>query len=235
MPANYQLCKWALRSLLRSHRVRFATAVGFVFHLLSTFTLIKLIGKGNIPPFIYLAGFVPIVILATVTQGNLFGIDRGSALTAFVTPVRARTFCRVRLVVAMCWTLGTLLMGWILGMVVIGERFLPIILLQLGFCLLLGATGGMLSVFAPSSRSYARTTGQTMSVPTLVPLNAVSLLGIGGVIKFLRLGNDLREQTTLAAICALILSLLGVVAVVAIGVLAESRKERIMDALEENP
>jgi len=226
---------WAFRSLSRSHRVRLATGIGFVFHLLSTVTLISLSGRRDIAGFVYLTGFIPIAILATVTQGNLFGVDRGSTLTAFATPVCAKTFCRVKLVVALLWTLGTLLTGLVAGLTVIGLRFVPVALLQIAFAFLLCAVGGMLSVFAPSSRAYARTTAQTMSVTTLVPLNVVSLLGIGGASKLLTSVNEIDIQVILASACMLTALLMEIASIVFIGNLFESRRDHIMDALRENP
>jgi hypothetical protein len=229
------MCVWAFRSLARSQRVRFATAVGLVFHLLSTFMLIRLGERRDVAGFVYLIGFIPVAILATVTQGNLFGVDRGATLTTFATPVSGKTFSRLRLLVAQSWTLATLLIGWIVGVTVIGPPYIPILLLQLAFAFLLCAVAGILSVCVPSSRAYARTTGQTMSVTTLVPLNLVSLLGIAGAIKLISPVEEVGKRTTLAAACAGVTLILSVAVFVITGNLFESRKESIVDALKENP
>src|SRR5665213_1577050 len=105
---NSQLLIWAFRSLLRSQRVRLATGIALVFHLGSILTLIRRDGKGVVAPFVYLSGFIPIAILATVTQGNLFGTDRGSTITALTAPVHTKTFCRLRIAASMLWTLAVL-------------------------------------------------------------------------------------------------------------------------------
>jgi uncharacterized protein YneF (UPF0154 family) len=233
--AVHSMGVWAFRSLARSQRVRFATAVGFVFHLLSTFMLIRLGERRDIAGFVYLTGFIPVAILATVTQGNLFGVDRGATLTTFATPVAGKTFSRLRLFVALLWTLASLLVGWIVGVTVIGPPFIPVLLLQLAFAFLLCSVAGILSVYVPSSRAYARTTGQTMSVTTLVPLNLVSLVAIAGAIRMISPVDEVGTRTILAAVCAVATLLLSVAAFVFIGNLFESRKESIMDALKENP
>jgi hypothetical protein len=226
---------WAFRSLVRSRRVRFATAVGLTFHLLSTLMLVRLGERRDVGGFAYLTGFIPIAILATVTQGNLLGVDRGATLTAFATPVRAKVFSRVRLFVALWWTIATLIAGWIVGLRAIGSSFIPVLLLQLAFALLLCSVAGPLSVYVPSSRAYARTTGQTMSVITLVPLNLVSLFAIAGAIRLVSPVDEIRSRTAVAAACAVATLLLSAAAFVLVGNLFESRKESILDVLKENP
>lgn len=225
---------WAFRALNRSPRVRFATAIGLVFHLLSTLTLIRLGGR-DIASFVYLTGFIPIAILATVIQGNLFGVDRGGTLTALAMPVSLKTFCRVRFVAALSWTLCTLLIGWLVGVIWRGVAFLPVVLLQLAFVFLLCAIGEMLSALAPSSRTYTRTTGQTMSTAALVPLSVVSLLGISGASKLLTSGITIDKQAILAAACMITALAIEIASVVVIGNLFESRRDQIMNALRENP
>jgi hypothetical protein len=226
---------WAFRSLMRSHRVRFATAVGLLFHLLCTLMLIRLGERQDIAAFVYVTGFVPIAILATVTQGNLFGVDRGATLTALALPVSARTFSRLRLSVALLWTLAVMVPGWVVGLIVIGPTFVSIVLMELAFAFVLCAVAGIFSVFAPSSRAYARTTGQTMPVTTLVPLNVVSLLGMAGAIKLISLLNKAEKGTMLAVACVIATFLLSVAAIFFVGPLFETRREQIVDVLKENP
>jgi hypothetical protein len=226
---------WALRALRRSHRVRFATAVSLIFHLLSTFMLVRLAGRPDASGFAYITGFVPCVILSTVTQGNLLGVDRGSTLTALATPARTKSFFWTRLVVALLWTLTTLLAGWIIGLGAMGARFAPVVLMQMAFAFLLCPAGGILSVLAPSSRAYSRATGQTTSVTVLVPLNVVGILGIGGAIKLLSSAGGVGRQTAVAAACVAATLAAGALAVVAAGNVFESRRDRVLDALRENP
>jgi hypothetical protein len=209
--------------------------VGLIFHLSSTLMLARLGERRDVGGFVYLTGFIPIAILATVTQGNLFGVDRGATLTAFATPVPGNVFARVRLFVALWWTIATLIAGWIVGLTAIGSSFIPVLLLQLAFAFLLCSVAGLLSVYVPSSRAYARTTGQTMSVITLVPLNLVSLLAIAGAIRLVSPVDEIRSRTTLAAACAAATLLLSAAAFVLVGNLFKSRKESILDVLKENP
>lgn len=226
---------WAFRSLTRSHRVRFATAVALLFHLLSTSMLIRLGDRQIIAAFVYVIGFVPIAILATVTQGNLFGVDRGATLTALALPISARTFSRLRLSMALVWTIAVLVPGWLVGLIVIGPRFLSTVLIQMAFAFTLCAVAGIFSVFVPSSRAYPRTTGQTMPVTTLIPLNVVSLLGMAGAIKLISLLNNAEKGTALAVAVVIPTFLLSTAAVILVGPLFESRREQIVDVLKENP
>jgi hypothetical protein len=226
---------WAFRALARSNRVRFATAVALLFHVLCTLMLIRLAERRDIPAFAYVIGFIPIAILATVTQGNLFGVDRGATLTALTAPVRGRTFSRLRLSVALLWILAVLVPGWLIGSIVIGRGFVSIVLMQLAYAFVLCAVGGVFSVFAPSSRAYTRTTGQTMPVTTLVPLNVVSLLAMTGAIKLISVLDKSGKGAMLAIVCVIVAFVLSAVAIVFVGPLFEARREQIVNVLKENP
>jgi hypothetical protein len=215
--------------------VQLASVIALFFHLLFVLTLVRIGAQPALPPFVYLAGFVPVAILATATQGNLFGTDRGSTITALTAAVRARTYCRLRLVTSFMWGLVILLAGWIVGVTAMGIRFLPLALLQLALFVILSATGAVLSVLSPSSRSYDRATAQTMSVTALAALNVVSIVFILASTKLLSSVPDFSARMSVAIVSAAIAVAAEIAAVFWIGDLFESRRDTMIDTLRENP
>jgi hypothetical protein len=228
-----QASKTAFRALVRSDRVRFVTGIGVVFHLLSTLLLLRSRNATQVPEFVYFLGFVPIVILATVTQANTFGTDRGATLTAFCSPIAPERYCRGRAAAAVAWSLTTLAPGWLLGLAFARSRFAPVLLLEFAVMLVLAVAGEMLAVLAPSSRSYTRMVGQTMSLSVQVPFNLVSLAAIVAASRFL--AGSAGHRAVIAAACTALALLLWLVAQPMAGRLFRARREAILNVLRLVP
>ena len=183
---------------------------------------------------IYLLAFVPVVVLTTVTQANLFGVDRGASMAALAGPLMLSELVRIKVTTALFWTGGILAIGAAVVFPMLGSQHLRLLLLQAGLVFLLAAAGSLCSVLFPASARNDRIAAQTTPLAVTVLLNTLMVAWASGSLALLASVSNTGSGVIAAALAAGA-ALIWRACLKRVNELAASRREQIAHALREAP